>query len=269
MKLDDAIVELLQRDLNSITNRNDKRDFNKGLSEAKWLVVYPSTSNTTPYVSEWVYDRVEMVFSNNSPEFVTRGYIDGISQFSFNYDLTYWTTWKEISAHMTGTIWIETSRIKQTHIEPVPFTHLDTIPVLGYHDVTALHQAVTSYMGVGEDYELDEILENYLQTLKPEELSLPIVFEDVSQRNHYEFGKRTVRIEYYNEIIGYAEFSGRELLSNKFFTTDIKKYQAALQDIVDKSGVYDKMAFHGVTVVTDEDADMYVGVPNITPLIYN
>lgn len=264
MKLDEMIIRALELELEHHT-RDERRGFNKALAEAKWLVAYPISSNTTPLPSEWVFDRITFVFSNNTPTFRPRGFIDGISEFSICDD-TYWASWKEIAVHMSGTIWIETSKITPSHIEPIPFKHLDTLPVLGYHAVTEFHEAITSYMGVGEDYELDAVLEKYLESLKPEELSLPIVFDDVEQRNWYEYGKRTVRIEYFNEIIGYAEFSGRELLGKKFFTTDIKKYQAALKDIVDKSGVYDKMAFNGVTVITDEDADAYVGVPDITPL---
>lgn len=265
MKLDELIILALQKELEN-SSRRDKRDFNQGLSSAKWLVAYPSAEYTTDTPFDLVYTSVNMVFSNKEPKFIPRGYIDGLESVSYSDDLEFWTTWKEIAVHMNGTVWIETSRIKPSHIEPIPFKHLDTHPVLGYHDVTEFHQAITSYMGVGEDYELDAILDKYLESLKPEELSLPIVFDDVEQRKHYYYGKRTVRIEYYNEIIGYAEFSGRELLDKKFFTTDIKKYQESMQKIVVKSGVYDKMAFNGVTVVDDVDADIHVGVPGITPL---
>lgn len=264
MKLDEQIVRAIKAEI-AMFSRRDKRDFNKGLEEAKWLIAYPTSSNTTPYSSEWVYDRISFAFSNSTPEFIHRGSIDAISQFAYDDDLRYWCTWKEISVHMSGTIWIETSRIKQAYIEPVSFEYLETLPCMNYEDNDKLHQAVTDYLGISEDYEVDAILEKYLNDLTKDELRLEIVFDDVEQRNYYEYGNRTVVIYYMNEVIAYASFSGRELLAKKFFTKDIKKYQAAMKDIVDKSGVYDKMVFNGVTVVSTEDADLFVGVPGFTP----
>lgn len=264
MKLAELIIRAFENEL-TMSSRRDRRDFNKGLEEAKWLIAYPSASDTTLCSREWAYDRISFAFSNDTPEFIYRGSIDAIEQFAYDDDLRYWCTWKEIAVHMSGTIWIETSRFKPAYIEPVSFEHLETLPCLNYDENEKIHQAVTDYLGVSEDFEVDAILEKYLNSLPKDELRIEIVFDDVEQRNYYEFGTRTVVIYYKNEVIAYASFCGRELLSKKFFTKDIKKYQAAMKDIVDKSGVYDKMVFNGVTVVSTEDADLFVGVPGITP----
>lgn len=264
MKLDELIILGFEKELEK-SSRRDKRDFNKCIAETKWLVAYPTSTTSFDDGMIMCYDRVAFVFSNEEPVFVNRGYTDALEKFAHDLDFTYWCTWKEIAVHMNGTIWIPTSKLKLAYIEPVSFEYLDTLPCLNYDTNENLHQAVTDYLGLSEDYEVDAILEKYLNSLPKNELRLEIVFEDVDQRNWYEYGTRTVVIYYMNEIIGYAQFSGRELLAKKFYTKDIKKYQAAMKDIVDKSGVYDKMVFNGVTVVSTEDADLFVGVPGYTP----
>lgn len=264
MKLDEMIVRAFEKELEK-SSRRDKRDFNQSIKDTKWLVAYPICSTNFDGEMAMCYDRVAFVFSNKEPEFVNRGYIDGIEKYAHDPDFTYWCTWKEIAVHMNGTIWIETSRLKPACIEPVLFDHLKTLPCLNYVANENLHHAVTDYLGISEDYEVDEILEKYLNSLPKDVLRLESVFEDIDHRNWYEYGERTVVVYYMNEVIAYAKFSGRELLDKKFFTTDIQKYQKAMKDIVDKSGVYDKMVFNGVTVVSTEDADLFVGVPGYTP----
>lgn len=269
MKLDDLIIRAISIDLDAST-RDDKRIFNKNLKDSKWIVIYPMAEDETVELHDRIYNKVTMFFSNEEPTFIPRGYTESsgvLDKLSSTFDdLFYWASWKEISMHMNGTIWIETKRIKPGVIEPAPFSELVKSPVLGYDSNVNLHQAVTSYMNVCEDLEVDRILEQYLESLPPEVLRLDIIYNDTEKDTNYLYGSRTSIIYYNNEVIGYIHSSGRELLFKKFVTTDINKYRAAMKDIVDKSGISDKMGYYNVEVVnTEEDADIYLSIPVHTP----
>lgn len=267
MKLNEMIIKGFEKETLSFS-RSDKREFNKCLDNSKWMIAFPIPENGVN--TDWIHGRIVFVFSDHEPEFVPRGVDHGecLEKFANDCDMVYECQWKEIAIHMEGSIWISTDSIKRLYIEPVPFSELDKLPCLGYEENVNIHQAVTDYLGCGEDYNVDELLENYLKSLPLHVLRLEIVFDDVEQRNWYEYGERTVVIYYNNELVGYASFAGRELIYRKFFTTDIKKFQNCMKDIVDKSGVHDIMIHSGVTVVSTEDADLYVGVPGYTKMRY-
>lgn len=263
MDLAQQIIKGMKTELAGLS-RADKRDFNNALASTKWFIAYPMCS-----APNGDFDQIYFIFSNNTPQERLRDHPCGIDEFGYDCDLSYTSNWKEIAVHMPGAIWISTKLIPEALIEPAPFSKLLEAECIEIADNVLMHQAITSFLGCGEDYDVDAVLDEFLPTVQ--ELRLEVVYRDLEPNYSWapQYGVKTIVIYYKDEVIGFLSMSGRELLSHSYFTQDIKKYQAALKDLVDRSGVYDKMVFDGVTVVSDEDADIFLAVPGITPKRYD
>lgn len=259
--IENIIIKALNAEV-KISTRETQRDMIKVLQESKYCVVYPQGIDCDD--GSIHYNKVAIVFSNDKPEYIQRGFIDAIDKFSYN-DNVYWCSWGTIAPHILGTVWIETSKFDPVVIEPCPFETLDKYPVLGLAPNTHFHDAVTDFMGISDNYEVDSVLEKYLETLAPEELRFEIIYSDLDDRGYTVSGRQSTIIRYQNEVIGYAELSGRELLYCKYSTQTIDKFHAAVKDIIDKCGIYDSMYHNGVKLISTEDADTFFGIPGLTP----
>lgn len=258
--LSKLIIKMFQHDLIN-TSRDEKRAINNVIDDNKWMVAYPACNDGVD-----VPNQVLLVFTNVTPVFIEPGYENLVADLTSDYDNIYWQDYTSIAPHMMGTYWIKTSELTKAVVEPLPCKMMDDLPVISHTANTYLTEAVLGYMGT-DDYVIEAIIESYLSGLSSTELSISDVFVDVD-KEAIPYGIISSVIRYNGEVIGYLKRSGREMINTNYYTQDMRKFQDALKDIIDKCQCYDKMSFKGVIQIGDEDADIYLPVPGYTDKIY-
>lgn len=265
--LEELIIKRIQLSINN-SDREVQRMINSALERSKYILVFPVSSNEEE--DDPVYDTVYVSFDIDNtkvPKFVPKHRSNDIWHYELNENCTFDMDWCDISVHMPGSIWIETSRIEKPVLEHVPFTVLDDMPVLDNSSNSLFSTFVIEYLRMydHESYQMEDIICEYLDSLTPEEMRIDNVYIDVTDDN-IPYGRISSVIRVNGEILGYMYQRGRELSDVKIFVHNKEKCVEFIENIVDKLKLRDKISLDFINIIDpNDDADEFLPVPGYSP----
>lgn len=262
----EILIKRFQLDVKRTADRSEARILKSLLEKSKRVIFYPLPNKNN------IFDTVLVVFSDKIPVYLERGEYDPDDFLKYTIDdddAILFAEWGDIAPHMDGTIWIDSSIIEPPVLEPCGFDVLDNLPVLEDLPNSYLRDAVHEYMNARTNKTMIEV-EKYIDSLPLEVLRISCVYSDIDTNSVFVRGVKTAIIYYKNEIICYASITGHELSNVTYKVRDMKKFQCAMQDIVDNMNLCDKIVIEGVTVMVEgEDVDNYLAIPGFSPHIYS